>query len=141
MSKVEMIRQTFAFLTRGTGFDKVLQKLVVKEATEGRCVCELKVGDEHTNRGKTLHGGMTATLVDMVSTAALMTKENMGPGVSVNINVSYMQPAFIGNDLIIDSSVIKLGKTLAFLSVEIKDKASNKLIATGSHTKFCLKSK
>jgi len=60
----------------------------VIEAGGGRCICELKVGEEHQNRSGVLHGGMTATLVDVVSTAALMSNENTGPGVSVNVNVS-----------------------------------------------------
>jgi len=60
----------------------------VIEAGGGRCICELKVGEEHQNRGGTLHGGMTATLVDIVSTAALMSNDNTGPGVSVDMSVS-----------------------------------------------------
>ena len=58
------------------------------EAGGGRCICELKVGEEHQNRGGMLHGGMTATLVDVVSTAALMSNDNTGPGVSVDLTVS-----------------------------------------------------
>ena len=60
----------------------------VIEAGGGRCICELTVGEEHQNRSGTLHGGMTATLVDVVSTAALMSNENTGPGVSVDLSIS-----------------------------------------------------
>lgn len=66
----------------------VFAQLSVVEASAGRCVCELKLDEEHLNRGGSLHGGLTATLVDTVSTAALVTNDNTGPGVSVNINVS-----------------------------------------------------
>jgi len=62
--------------------------VVVTAAGEGRCVCELTVAEEHQNRGGSLHGGMTATLVDVVSTAALMTNESMTPGVSVDMSIS-----------------------------------------------------
>jgi len=58
------------------------------EAGGGRCICELRVDEEHQNRAGTLHGGMTATLVDIVSTAALMSNDNTGPGVSVDMTVS-----------------------------------------------------
>jgi len=58
------------------------------EAGGGRCICELKVGEQHQNRAGMLHGGMTATLVDVVSTAALMSNDNTGPGVSVDMSVS-----------------------------------------------------
>ena len=62
--------------------------MTVIEAGGGRCICELKVGEEHQNRGGLLHGGMSASLVDAVSTLALMSNDNTGPGVSVNMNIS-----------------------------------------------------
>lgn len=40
-----------------------------------------------TNRAGALHGGCTATLVDIISTIGLMTKSNNVPGVSVNMNI------------------------------------------------------
>lgn len=53
----------------------------------GKCTAELKVEEEHTNIYGGLHGGMSATLVDMISTYALMTDRKGGvPNVSVNIN-------------------------------------------------------
>jgi len=54
----------------------------------GKCVAEMKVEEQHTNKGGTLHGGLSASLVDMVSTLALLTHERQAPGVSVNIGVS-----------------------------------------------------
>lgn len=58
------------------------------EAANGRCVCELKLAEEHQNRGGMMHGGMTSTLVDCVSTSALMTNDDTPPGVSVDLNIS-----------------------------------------------------
>jgi len=66
----------------------LLLQLSMVEAANGRCVCELKLSEEHQNRGGMLHGGMTSTLVDVVSTSALMTNEDTGPGVSVDLSVS-----------------------------------------------------
>ena len=43
--------------------------------------------EEHQNAGGTLHGGMTATMVDTISTLALMTKGSP-PGVTVDLHVS-----------------------------------------------------
>ena len=48
----------------------------------------MKVKEDHQNAGGTLHGGVTATLVDMVSTWALMTTGREVPGVSVDLSVS-----------------------------------------------------
>ena len=66
----------------------VWQVLVVSGG-EGRCVCEMKISEDHLNSYGTLHGGLTATLVDIVSTMALLTNETTSSGVSVNLAVSY----------------------------------------------------
>lgn len=57
-------------------------------ASPGKVVCEMRVEEEHTNRGGTLHGGLTATLVDIVSTIAIMHSERGAPGVSVDMNIT-----------------------------------------------------
>jgi len=46
-----------------------------------------------------------------------------------------MRPAKVGDEILIDARTEKLGKSLAFLSVDIKNKNDSKLIATGTHTK------
>lgn len=57
-------------------------------AVPGKVVCEMKVEEEHTNRGGTLHGGLTATLVDVISTMAIMNSDRGAPGVSVDMNIT-----------------------------------------------------
>jgi len=96
----------------------------------------MKVTEQYQNRSGSMHGGMTATLVDIVSTKALMTNDKMPVGVSVDMSISYLRPAKVGEEIIIDAKTVKLGKSLAFLSVEIRNKKDNKLIATGTHTKY-----
>ena len=47
----------------------------------------MTVDDSHLNPVGTLHGGLTATLVDSISTLAIMSAESP-PGVSVDMNIS-----------------------------------------------------
>ncbi|KAG1947195.1 acyl-coenzyme A thioesterase 13 [Pimephales promelas] len=117
------------------GFDRVLNKVEILSATPGKVVCEMKVEEEHTNRGGTLHGGLTATLVDVISTTAIMYTERGAPGVSVDMNITYMNAAKIGEDILITAQVLKQGRTLAFATVDLTNKANGKLIAQGRHTK------
>ena len=63
-------------------------------AGQGNCLAELKVDEEHVNVAGVLHGGMTALLVDIVSTLALVTNEGAKPGASVDLNVSYVLTDF-----------------------------------------------
>lgn len=54
----------------------------------GSCRCEMRVEESHQNRSGTLHGGLTCTLVDAVSTWALMGTDEPVAGVSVDLSVS-----------------------------------------------------
>jgi acyl-coenzyme A thioesterase 13 len=65
----------------------VLQVKIVS-AGDGNCCAELLVGPEHGNKMGSLHGGLTATLVDSISTMALLTHKVGVPGVTVDLHVS-----------------------------------------------------
>lgn len=64
----------------------------------GRCLAEMIVGKEHTNDYDTLHGGFTATAVDMISSIAITTHPRLVDsidskpvsGVSVDLHVTYV---------------------------------------------------
>ncbi|XP_068860402.1 acyl-coenzyme A thioesterase 13 isoform X1 [Aphelocoma coerulescens] len=88
---VESLKEAMKYMVESQGFDRVLRKMKLQSATPGKVVCEMKVEEEHTNRGGTLHGGLTATLVDVVSTAALLYTERAVPGVSVDMNITSFQ--------------------------------------------------
>lgn len=46
------------------------------------------VEPEHTNIYGTLHGGLTATLIDVCTSIAMSTHPKQGNGVSVDLNIS-----------------------------------------------------
>ncbi|NWQ79478.1 ACO13 thioesterase, partial [Columbina picui] len=133
---MESLRQAMKYMVESQGFDRVLRKVELLSATPGKVVCEMKVEEEHTNRFGTLHGGLTATLVDVISTAALIHTERAAPGVSVDMNITYASAAKIGEEILITAQVLKQGRNLAFATVDLTNKASGKLIAQGRHTKF-----
>ncbi|XP_034982309.1 acyl-coenzyme A thioesterase 13 [Zootoca vivipara] len=133
---IQSLRGLVKMLLESPGFDRVLNKMTVLSATPGKVVCEMKVEEEHTNRGGTLHGGLTATLVDNVSTLALLHTERAHPGVSVDMNITYMSAANIGDEIQITAEILKQGRTLAFANVDLRNKATGKLIAQGRHTKY-----
>ncbi|KOX69439.1 Acyl-coenzyme A thioesterase 13 [Melipona quadrifasciata] len=83
-----------------------------------------------------MHGGFTSTLIDCVSTYAVMTQGNNSPGVSVDLNVTFMKPALPGDLITVDAKTVRSGKTLAFLAVDITKNEGKDIIAHGRHTKF-----
>ncbi|XP_069701581.1 acyl-coenzyme A thioesterase 13-like [Periplaneta americana] len=118
------------------GFDRVLEKVKILNAGEGRLHAELVLGSEHHNPMGTLHGGLTATLVDALPTLSFMTHQGGVMGPTVNLNISYMKTAKEGDTIVIDSNTLKAGKALAFFEVEIRKKQTGELIAKGFHTKY-----
>ena len=56
-------------------------------AEGGKCACELKITDEHLNSKSMLHGGFTATLIDVVSLLAVATTKR-AHGSSTDLNVT-----------------------------------------------------
>uniref|UniRef100_A0A3B4BVB0 Acyl-coenzyme A thioesterase 13 n=2 Tax=Pygocentrus nattereri TaxID=42514 RepID=A0A3B4BVB0_PYGNA len=129
------LKQVLRAMVDSPGFDRVLKKVEIVSASPGKVVCEMKVAEEHTNRLGTLHGGLTATLVDVISTTAIMYSERGAPGVSVDMNITYMNAAKLGEDVLITAQVLKEGRTLAFATVDLINKTTGKIIAQGRHTK------
>lgn len=63
-------------------------KIKITGGGNGECLAEFTVAPEHLNRMGGLHGGFTATVVDNMTTCALLSKEPAGlPGVSVDLHV------------------------------------------------------
>ena len=54
--------------------------------------CSLTVTPSLTNNYGTLHGGVTATLVDVVGTLALLGRDPLRPGVSVEMCAAHSMP-------------------------------------------------
>lgn len=117
-------------------------------ATKGRLIAEMPVTEESINMSDRLHGGMTATLVDQLSSLALTTalvnsddpktdsRYSKVKSVSVDLSISYLNGIKKGETLVIEANTLKAGRTLAFLEVSIYNKNNNQLVATGKHTKY-----
>ncbi|MBI3726650.1 PaaI family thioesterase [bacterium] len=118
------------------GFGKAIPAKLV-EAKDGRAVVRLEVVEAVQNIGGTLHGGAIATLVDDAGTCAIVTadRENR-PGVTTDLNVSYFSPAPGGSFVVAEARVLKIGRTLAFVTVDIKREKDGVLVAQGRMTKF-----
>ncbi|KAL6072915.1 Acyl-coenzyme A thioesterase 13 [Balamuthia mandrillaris] len=99
----------------------------------------LIVSDEVVNLGQNLHGGVTATLLDVLTSLALLTYDKKSRGsVSTNLSVDYISAAPNHCELWADCRVLKIGATLGFTEMELRRKDNNALVAKGSHTKFFL---
>lgn len=114
------------------------------EKVEGRGfqaegVCEVTVTEDMVNVFKALHGGCSAYLIDLCSSAPLISlgiyEGNDMSGVSQSMNIIYHSSAKLGSELrIISNSISNQGKIRA-ARCEIRDKKTDALLVSAIHTK------
>lgn len=103
----------------------------------GRVVTRLPLSSRHVNSRGTLHGAVSATLVDWAGGMAIAAATGKDKtGVSTDIHVTYLSAAREGDVLEIDAWASKVGRNLAFTNVEIRKVGGGK-VAMGTHTKVC----
>ncbi|XP_033118727.1 acyl-coenzyme A thioesterase 13-like [Anneissia japonica] len=132
---LQAIKQVIQHLSSTKRYDRLLRNVQVVSAEPGHCICQLKVAEEHLNGYGTLHGGFTSTLVDSLTTFAVMSTEAGVPGVSVSLNVNFLKAAKPGEEIQIDAKVVKHGKTLAFTEAQLTN-SDGATLATGQHVKY-----
>ncbi|MDP9094110.1 MAG: PaaI family thioesterase [Actinomycetota bacterium] len=103
---------------------------------DGVAVMRVEVGEELLNSSGVLHGGAAATLVDVVGTIAIMTSDrDHRPGVSTDLNISWFAPVPKGEYVLAEATVLKAGRSLAFVSVDLRRESDGVLAAQGRMTK------
>jgi acyl-coenzyme A thioesterase 13 len=119
------------------GYDRSLTGMELLALEGGKARVRLPVGETVQNAGGALHGGAVATLVDVVGTLAIMSADREHrPGVSTDLNVSWFAPALSGSSVLVEASVLKSGRTLAFVQVDVRREGDGVLVAQGRMTKF-----
>jgi acyl-coenzyme A thioesterase 13 len=116
-------------------FDATMRGLEVTRVAPGVVEARLTVHAGIANVFGTLHGGATATLVDVVGTMALLSLDVTRPGVTVELGSSYATSAAIGETVHVVGRVLKSGKRLGFTQVDITRARDGALVASGRHTK------
>lgn len=119
----------------------------------GRILARLPVVPIHVNSKHILHGAVSAALVDWAGGMAIAAATGKNQtGVSVDIHISYVAAARAGDELEIEAWVQRVGRSLAYTSVEIRQVPKAKegevvdadaplrtrgpVVAAGSHTKY-----
>ncbi len=104
---------------------------VIREIEEGRVKMEYTVRKEMTNPIDTLHGGVTAGIVDDTIGAALYTVTGHELYTTVNLGVDYFYPAYEGDVILAEAWIVKKGKKIIHVNCRITNKNTGKLLAEG----------
>uniref|UniRef100_A0AC34QW81 Thioesterase domain-containing protein n=1 Tax=Panagrolaimus sp. JU765 TaxID=591449 RepID=A0AC34QW81_9BILA len=118
-------------------FSRYAQRCQVVAAEQDRVKLEFTVTNDVLNTVGTLHGGCTATLLDIcMSLSHFAANEITGNdfGGTIDMTIHYMNAAKLGDILEIDVETIKTEDTLGFFKGEISRKNDGAIIATATQT-------
>jgi uncharacterized protein (TIGR00369 family) len=114
------------------------------EATPNWTKWSLVIGSELCNKGGNLHGGAAATLLDNLTSTALVTiaKEGFldGGHVSRTITMSYLRPVPMGAKVTVECEVLAAGRNTANVLGKVYNE-EGKLCVTCVHDKAVFSSK
>ena len=125
------IQKVINSLKNVKNFERIGQYISVVDAKEDSWKGTMPVLQEHLDANGTLHGGCTAALIGAVSNYGFVSE----PGPIIDVSVSYIGTAKLGDVLTIESSGLDTKGAIRFADVIIKNQ-DGKLIAKGSHTSF-----
>jgi len=135
--KMELIKNVLEKVANSKGFGRCMKSVRLLSAGDGKCKAQFTVAEEHLNLGGFLHGGCTTTIIDCISSYALMThKAEPAPGVSVDLHITFLKAAFPGETVTVEAKTVRAGKNLAFLAVELTKNDGKDVVAHGQHTKY-----
>ena len=120
-------------------YDFLLSSIELVAATNGTITARLKVEKVHLNSKGTLHGTVSACLTDWAGGLAIASTGLDRTGVSTDIHTIYVSTAKEGDVLEIIGRASKVGKTLAFTTLEIAKVGADgekSPICNGTHTKY-----
>lgn len=100
----------------------------------GKVIFSMTLGPRFQNFFGSLHGGAAASLVDVTTTAAIISIGGF-PGVSTSMGLDYVNGAAPGDTIRIEASVKRLGRTLAFTEARLF-RPDGKLLCRGYHVKY-----
>lgn len=106
-------------------------KPVMAAVEDGSLTFEYTVRKEMTNPFGTLHGGVTAAMIDDAIGATLISYGEPYFYVSVNLVIDYFSPAREGDIVVSKTAILKKGNQITNAQCEIWNKDRTKLIARG----------
>ncbi|KAH7350913.1 HotDog domain-containing protein [Rhexocercosporidium sp. MPI-PUGE-AT-0058] len=120
-------------------YDFLLSDVELISATKGSITAHLTLGKNHVNSRGTIHGAVSAALADWSGGLVIATHGMEKTGASIDIHVTYIGTAQVGEMIEIEALANKVGRSVAFTTIRISKLVDGKpgpMVATASHTKY-----
>ena len=122
--------ENFEQISLKPGFMKHNGGLLFKVISEKEYKFKTTIKDNHLNAAGIAHGGYISAVVDAgAGTAAHRTAGNC-PCVTISLELKFISPVKLGQELIGTTKIQKKTKSMIFLTCELK--TSDKIVATAS---------
>ncbi|CAM0904587.1 unnamed protein product [Alopecurus aequalis] len=126
-----------ADISGSTPYDAfVISGIRLDAAEYGRVLCSFVVTPRIASSQGYLLSGVTATLADQLGSAVFFSSGVGTSGVSLEISVSYVDTATVGEEIEVEGKLLRAGKSVGVISVDFRKKMTGKLIAQARHTKY-----
>lgn len=98
---------------------------------------QLLVEARHLNSKQSLHGSVSATLIDFIGGVCIASYDKRdNTGVSTDMHISFVSGAKLGDLLDVEGKVVRCGGTLAYTEATIRKAVDKSVVTTGTHTKY-----
>jgi len=105
----------------------------MEEMRDGYVRLSLRLGPQHTNPNGVMHGGVVTTMMDSALGAALSSVRGddarRNPHATIEMNASFLSPAFPGDEIVVEGRLLRLGGSVAFGEAEARRRSDERLIA------------
>ena len=111
----------------------------IEEVREGYARLSLKLELRHTNPNGVMHGGVVTTLLDEALAIAVAATRGVEavraqPHTAIEMNASFLAAAREGDELVVEGTLLKAGRTVFFGEAEARKRGDSKLISKGRVT-------
>ena len=112
------------------GFMKHNGGLLFKTISESEYEFKATIKESHLNAAGITHGGFIATFIDAGAGTAAHRVADQKPCVTISLEIKFISPVNLGQELIGKTKIQKKTKSMVFLTCELI--AENKIVATAS---------
>ena len=124
------MNKDFEQISLKPGFMKHNGGLLFKTISETEYQFKTTITENHLNAAGITHGGFIAAVVDAGAGTAAHRAAGSSPCVTISLELKFISPIKLGQELIGTTKIQKKTKSMVFLTCELK--TSDKIVATAS---------
>jgi len=124
------MNKNFEQISLKPGFMKHNGGVLFKTISEKEYEFKATINENHLNAAGITHGGFIAAFVDAGAGTAAHRTADQNPCVTISLELKFISPVQLGQELIGKTKIQKKTKSMVFLTCELT--VSNKIVATAS---------